>query len=138
MNAPWASEIWPVYPVTMLSPTIAMKYVPIWAPLMSPTLSQWGATRMNATLAANASPPATARASASLDTAHRLSPEQACRPSEQHDQDQGEGDREPHPVEVEVDVRVVGRDQVQDDADHEPADDRADRALEPAHDRSRE
>ena len=34
MNAPWPSEIWPVYPVTMFSPRMAMKYVPSWAPLM--------------------------------------------------------------------------------------------------------
>src|SRR4029450_5354800 len=96
---------------------------------MSPTLSQCGASTMNATLAANASPPAIARARASLDTTHRLPPEYPGRPSEQHDEDQGEGDREPHPVEVEADVRVVGRDQVQDDADHEPADERAERGL---------
>src|SRR5213592_917325 len=102
----------------MLSPMIAMKYVPICAPLMSPTLSQCGATRMNPTLAANASAAATVLARTSLDTARDLSSEQARRPYEQHDEDQSEGDREPHPVEVEVDVRVVGRDQVQDDADH--------------------
>src|SRR6476659_8096915 len=56
----------------MFSPTIAMKYVPICAPLMSPTLSQCGATRMNATLAAKASTAAMALASASLDTSHHL------------------------------------------------------------------
>src|SRR5262245_30450024 len=122
----------------MLSPTIAMKYVPIWAPLMSPTLSQCGAMRMNATLAATARAAAAARAAASLDTAHHLTAEQACWSGEQHDQDQRERDREPHAVEVEVHVRVVGRDQVQHDADREPADDCADRALEPADDRGRE
>src|SRR5947199_8234981 len=120
----------------MLSPTIAMKYVPIWAPLMSPTLSQCGATRMNATLAAKASVAATALARASLDTAHHLAPEQTGGPDEQYDEDQRERDRKPHTVEVEVDVRVVRRDQVQDDADHEAADDRADRALEPPDDGS--
>src|SRR5215218_7093933 len=104
----------------MLSPTMAMKYVPICAPLMSPILSQCGASTMNAMLAAKASVAATARARASLDTTHRLPPEQPGRPSEQHDQDQGEGDREPHAVEVEVDVCVVGRDQVEHDPDHEP------------------
>src|SRR5207342_3688992 len=99
----------------MLSPTIAMKYVPICAPLMSPTLSQCGASRMNATLAAKASTAATALARASLDTAHQLTSEQPGRPREQHDQDQGQRDREPHAVEVEMQMRVVGRDQVQHD-----------------------
>src|SRR5262245_46000461 len=122
----------------MLSPTIAMKYVPIWAPLISPTLSQCGAIRMNATLAATASTAAAARAAASLDTAHHLASEDPGRPREQHDQDQRERDREPNAVEVEVQMRVVRRDEVQDDADHEPADDRADRALETADDRGRE
>src|SRR5580765_5445335 len=115
-----------------------MKYVPICAPLMSPTLSQCGATRMNATLTAKASPTATARATASLDTSHHLPSEEAGRPREQHDQNQGEGDREPYAVEVEVKMRVVGRDQVQHDADREAADDRADRALETADDSGRE
>src|SRR6476469_2986855 len=122
----------------MLSPTIAMKYVPICAPLMSPTLSQCGARRMNAMLAAKASAAAAPRASASLDTAHHLTSEETGRPREQHDQDQGQRNRQAHPVEVEVQMRVVGRDQVQDDADHEPADNSADRALETADDRSRE
>src|SRR5262245_25501482 len=122
----------------MFRPTIAMKYVPICAPLMSPTLSQCGATRMNAMLAAKASVAATARAMASLDTAHDLLSEEAGRPREQDDQDQCERDREPHAVEVDVQVRVVGRDQVQDDADHEAAHHGADRALETADDRGRE
>src|SRR6476619_3860020 len=102
----------------MLSPTIAMKYVPICAPLMSPTLSQCGARTMNAMLAAKASTAATVLATASLDTAHRLPPEEAGRPREQHDQDQGKRDREPHAVEVEMQVRVVRGDQVEHDADH--------------------
>src|SRR5215470_3883824 len=122
----------------MLSPTIAMKYVPIWAPLMTPTLSQCGAIRMNATLAASASTAATALAAASLDTTHHLAPEEPRRAREQHDQDQRERDREPDAVEVEVQMRVVRRDEVQDNADHEPADDRADRALETTDDRGRE
>src|SRR5215510_8222265 len=122
----------------MLSPTIAMKYVPIWAPLMSPTLSQCGAMTMNATLAAKASVAAIARASANLDTASHLPPEEPGGAREQHDQNQRECDREPHAVEVDVDVRVVGRDQVQHHADHEPADDGADGALETAHDGGRE
>src|SRR5262245_13291870 len=116
----------------MLSPTIAMKYVPICAPLMSPTLSQCGAMRMKATLAAKASTAAAARARASLDTAHHLPSEEPRRTCEQDDQDQREGDREPDAVEVEVQMRVVGRDQVEHDPDHEPADDGADRALETA------
>src|SRR5690242_14177755 len=119
----------------MLRPTIAMKYVPICAPLISPTLSQCGATRMNATLAAKARAAARARAAASLDTAHHPPPEQPGRPREKHDQDQGQRDRETHPVEIEMQMRVVRGDQVQDHTDHEPAHDRADRALETAHDR---
>src|SRR6266513_2274458 len=94
------------------------------------SLTQRGARKTAAIPAPSATAAAALRATAGLDTARHRAAEQAGRPYEEHDQDHEQRDRQAQLIEVEVDVLVVGRDQIEPDAEGETADDGAERALE--------
>src|ERR687887_738098 len=81
-----------------------------------------------ATTSAAATNPAALSASP-LDTAHRGSSEQAGGPDEEHREDHREPAHEPHLPAEGGDVRA---EQVEEDAEREPAHDGADRAREAA------
>src|SRR5919198_4604094 len=82
----------------------------------------------NATTSAAATNTAALRGSR-LDTAHRRASEEARGADEQHHEDHREPADEPH---LAAEGRDIRAEQVEDDAEREPADDGADRALEAA------
>src|SRR6266545_7837548 len=93
-----------------------------------------------ATSAASATKPSTSSASLSftggpLDSSHRDAPEEPPRPHEQHDEDQQQRRRQLQRRADEPNVALEHRDR---QAEQDPPDDRADRAVEPAEHRGGE
>src|SRR2546423_15157855 len=86
-----------------------------------------------ATTAATAKP--AAFSPSRLDTAHRRASEQTRGPDEEHRKNDGQPADKPHLAAEGGDVRA---EQVEEDAEREPAHDRADRACEAAVHRRRE
>src|SRR6266850_7046784 len=131
MNAPWPSEIWPLCPVRMSSPRIAMKYAPTVASCtVRKSLSTNGRTTNTTTPAANAialslitaTPWSLRRSYAPRSRAA----EEPGRAHEEHREDDreccGEAQRAADPVHVRAD-------EIEQHAEQEAADDGADRGV---------